>query len=248
MLKAEKVLACVMEFIGSLPDESKALIQSMVKEDSPNEYYAEGSLAEVILMCRQDIAEKANKASGKSAAAAASKRIFKQATKIGRCSGAFMEDGKQYIGGTYSVVRLNTPIATKEWDGKSDEHINYKDIIDKAKESNTVEVEIPSIPDIVKSVKLFKCEHEDLYYDLDKRYLMIIDTFHNRDKECDVIVDGEFLIDILTILSGENLKITRNYNPNSPIYISSDLGDGILCTCLYPGLKDIYKSAGIEVA
>ena len=167
---------------------------------------------------RDDIRTKEAKKNGKTNALSAAKRILKTAQKTPRPAlhKAFYNNGLQCVCDGFRGVQLKNALPLDEIpaDVKT---VNLAQLIDNAKQNNTIILELPELKALKTYIKLEKFKNkvaktkDIIYYDFGPGL---------------PFVNAEFLADQLEILPGCKAYAKTN---GLNIYFESDEGRGMLC-------------------
>lgn len=128
------------------------------------------------------------------------------------------ESGRAVFGTAYTAVRLTRGIAGL--DIRTERHprgIDFARFINYSKTTSDKSLPLPSVSELTAEMKIDKANKKPMVYDAGAEYPLI---------------DAQKLRDMLVLLSDEKrgIKPTANYKTElSNIYISSELGDGIIC-------------------
>lgn len=128
------------------------------------------------------------------------------------------ESGRTVFGTSYIAVRLTRDVAGL--DVRTERHplgVDFARFINDSKRTADKSLPLPSVSDLTAEIKLDKVNKKPMVYDAGAEYPLI---------------DAQKLRDMLVLLSDEKRGITPTANYKTAltfIYISSELGDGVIC-------------------
>lgn len=179
------------------------------------------SLGGLIAKSREEIAQAKAKASGKARFLKAMKSVIKSAKDTNRDNtfGAWTDkNGKQITCDGYRCLRSNEPLeGLPEVPG-----INISEIVDKAKDDNTVEMKLPTVGEVKARVAELKATKPGIYtgklakpvpYDFGEGLPM---------------VNASFLLDMLAAFPDAEVCYISDKPLVTPIYFTGKDGDGVL--------------------
>ena len=219
-MKNEKMLERCLELALHLNDEDRALFdrcRSYPEIDIPG---LPGLLSDLIRDLEADVASDTCKAAGRNNALSAAKRIFKVAMSTGKSGlcGAWEENGRQCLCDGYRGVRLVNHLPVDHIPEYATP-INLSNIVDGVIKNKGVEIELPSIGELKAHIKVEKA-NKKIRKDRDP----VVWDF----GEDLMLLDAEYLLDMLEILPGCKAYAASKGAALSPVYFESEAGDGVL--------------------
>ncbi len=213
-MKSIYLLEKLHHILNALPEEDQKQAEYFLKDMS--HYYDNlntpaAIVTDLIKEVTEDIRREEAKSGGKLAEQKAAEKILDQVPE-GKASGGYM-----------SGDRLVHPLPVRELPADAD-HLDYDRIVDTAKENAGAVLNLPTLADLKKHIKIDKAAHKGI-----KKYRPCWDFGESLPR-----VDAAFLLEVLTILDDCKAICGKIYPTKQPIYFVNSAGDDAI---LLPVMK-----------
>ena len=221
-MKSEKMLERCLELAVYLSEDDAISYNYFLshKDDCGAAFGVGGLLAALIHDLEDDIKAEGAKASGRSNALSAARRIIEQAKSKSNRSvhGAWMSKDKQCMCDGYRGVRLVKPL---EVDPLPDVllPLDLDRIVDDAIKNKGSEIQLPTIGALKAHIKVEKARKKV------KKDRAPVEYDFGADL---MLVNAEYLLDMMALLPGCKAYAAHGRPGLGPVYFESEAGDGVL--------------------
>lgn len=181
------------------------------------------NIVDLLYVSKNEILQKTNRTyKANKPSITALKRILKSVPSIDAHKKSWIDDNKQILTDGYRMVILNEinyelPFKTEEDTYNTP---NYKKIVETARANNLRNLELPTLAEIKLYIKTLKAEKKKVINNP-----LAIELVDN----CRIGFSAELLRDMLEIFPNAKVFYNEKAPTVSPIYFTSECGEGLLC-------------------